>query len=228
MRFLVISYGIEPLDFGVVGEAAPRAHRYRDRLMEEGTLLEHAHLAGQRGHAWVFEADSVDGLDHIVAGDPMSRFCQNDPIVLPLTSYSRMAESEREVLGVPAADQVSAEETERLGPNPGTGKQRFLVIAYRIPGVGSDVIGDAPSRACRYREELMRKGKLSLHGHIAGQQGHVWIYHVDSVDELDEVMSADPMSGFYQNNPTIHAFCSYERMHDREREFFPGSVSASQ
>ena len=77
-----------------------------------------------------------------------------------------------------------------------------------------------------YREELMRKGKLSLHGHIAGQQGHVWIYHVDSVDELDEVMSADPMSGFYQNNPVIHAFCSYERMHDREREFFPDAAAA--
>jgi len=228
MRFLVISYGIEPLDFGVVGDSAPRAHRYRDRLMAEGTLLEHAHLAGQRGHAWVFEADSVDGLDRIVAADPMSRFCQNDPVVLPLTSYSRMAESEREVFGVAEADQMGAEETERLGPNPGTGKQRFLVIAYRIPGVDPGAIGDAPSRAVRYREELMRKGKLSLHGHIAGQQGHVWIYHVDSVDELDEVMSADPMSGFYQNNPVIHAFCSYERMHDREREFFPDAVAPDQ
>jgi muconolactone delta-isomerase len=228
MRFLVISYGIEPLDFTVVGDAAPRSHRYRDRLMAEGTLLEHAHLAGQRGHAWVFEADSVDGLDRIVAADPMSRFCQNDPVVLPLTSYSRMAESERDVFGVAAADQMSAAEIERLGPNAGPGKQRFLVIAYRIPGIAANVIGDAPSRAFRYREELMRKGKLSLHGHIAGQQGHVWIYHVDSVDELDEVMSADPMSGFYQNNPIIHAFCSYERMHDRERQFFPDAVAANQ
>jgi muconolactone delta-isomerase len=228
MRFLVISYGIEPLDFAVVGDAAPRSHRYREKLMAEGTLLEHAHLAGQRGHAWVFEADSVDGLDRIVAGDPMSRFCQNDPVVLPLASYSRMAESERDVFGVAAADQMSADETEQLGPKPGTGKQRFLVIAYRIPGVGADVIGDAPSRAVRYREQLMREGRLSLHGHIAGQQGHVWIYHVDSVDELDEVMSADPMSGFYQNDPVIHAFCSYERMHDRERQFFPDSVPADQ
>jgi hypothetical protein len=56
----------------------------------------------------------------------------------------------------------------------------------------------------------------------------VWIYHVDSVDELDEVMSADPMSGFYQNDPVIHAFCSYQRMHDRERQFFPDSVPADQ
>lgn len=223
MRFLVISYGIEPLDFAVVDDAAPRSHRYRDRLMAEGTLLEHAHLAGQRGHAWVFEADSVDDLDRIIAGDPMSRFCQNDPVVLALTSYARMAESEREVLGVAAADQMSPEEIQRLGPNPGRGKQRFLVIAYRIPGIGPEKIADAPSRACRYREQLMAKGKLSLHGHIAGQQGHVWIYHVDTVDELDEVMSADPMSGFYQNNPTILAFCSYERMHDRERQFFPGA-----
>jgi muconolactone delta-isomerase len=225
MRFLVISYGIEPLDFAVVGDAAPRSHRYRDRLMEEGTLLEHAHLAGQRGHAWVFEADSVDGLDRIIAGDPMSRFCQNDPVVLPLTSYSRMAESEREVLGAAAADQMSPEEVERLGPNPGRGKQRFLVISYRIPGIAAEKIGDAPSRAARYREQLISKGKLSLHGHIAGQQGHVWIYHADSVDELDEVMSADPMSGFYQNNPTILAFCSYDRMHDRERQFFPDAAA---
>ncbi len=199
---------------------------WRDRLMAEGTLLEHAHLAGQRGHAWVFEAGSVDDLDRIVAADPMSRFCQNDPVVLPLTSYARMAESEREAFGVTEADQLSGEETERLGPGPGTGRQRFLVIAYRIPGIAAATVGDAPSRAVRYREELMRKGKLSLHGHIAGQQGHVWIYHVDSVDELDEVMSADPMSGFYQNNPVIRAFCSYERMHDRERQFFPGSVAA--
>jgi muconolactone delta-isomerase len=228
MRFLVISYGIEPLDFAVVGDAAPRSHRYRDRLMAEGTLLEHAHLAGQRGHAWVFEADSVDGLDRIVAADPMSRFCQNDPVVLPLTSYSSMAQSERDIFGVAAADQMSLEETARLGPGQGTGKQRFLVIAYRIPGIAKDVIGDAPSRAVRYREQLMRAGKLSLHGHIAGQQGHVWVYHVDSVDELDEVMSADPMSGFYQNNPVIHAFCSYERMHDRERQFFPDAAAAGQ
>jgi muconolactone delta-isomerase len=226
MRFVVISYGVEPLDFAVVGDAAPRAHRYRDRLLEEGKLIEHAHLAGQRGHAWIFEADSVDGLDRIVADDPMTRFCQNDPVVLPLASYSRMAERERDLLGTAASDQMSQDEIEGFGPESAANqKQRFLVVAYRIPGIMPDKIGDASARASRYREQLMREGKLSLHGHIAGQQGHVWIYHVDSVDELDEVMSADPMSGFYQNNPTILAFCSYARMHDRERQFFPVSAA---
>ena len=93
----------------------------------------------------------------------------------------------------------------------------FVVIAYGSPNLDLGKVGDAPERSHRYREKLVREGKIVVHGHIAGQKGHLWVYDVGGVDELDRVVAEDPMYPWLQNNPTIHMLISEERAHERER-----------
>jgi muconolactone delta-isomerase len=96
---------------------------------------------------------------------------------------------------------------------------RFLVIAGSVEPLDLSRVGDAPLHANRYREELVEKGKIVLHAHIAGHRAHMWIFNVDSVDELDDVMSQDPMSAFTSGSPVIYPLTSPERMREREEAF---------
>jgi muconolactone delta-isomerase len=172
---------------------------------------------------WIYDVDSVDDLDRVVSGDPMSAFSKGDPLILPLTSYERMDERERTLFESTAAGQAN------IGgrvPTTDPQKSRFLVIAYGTGKLDLNAIGDAPIRANRYREELMRQGKISVHAHIAGHRGHMWIYHVASVDELDKVISDDPMSFAHQGDPIILPLTSYQRMHEREEQFFSKFLSS--
>jgi muconolactone delta-isomerase len=94
---------------------------------------------------------------------------------------------------------------------------RFLVIAASVEPLDMSKVGDTPIRSNRYRKELIASGKLVTHAHIAGHRAHMWIFEVASVDELDEVMSQDPMSPFFSGSPQIYPLTSEERMRDRER-----------
>jgi muconolactone delta-isomerase len=91
VRFLVIAGSVEPLRLEDVGDAPLRSNRYRDELTASGKLVLHAHVAGHRAHVWVFDVDSVDELDQVMADDPMSPFFSGSPQILPLVSASRMA-----------------------------------------------------------------------------------------------------------------------------------------
>ena len=91
MRFLVIAGSVEPLRLEDVGDAPLRSNRYRDELSASGKLVLHAHVAGHRAHVWVFDVDSVDELDQVMADDPMSPFFSGSPQILPLVSSARMA-----------------------------------------------------------------------------------------------------------------------------------------
>lgn len=95
----------------------------------------------------------------------------------------------------------------------------FLVIAGSVEPLDLTNVGDAPVRSNRYRDELIASGKIVLHGHIAGHRAHAWVFDVESVDELDSVMSNDPMSRFFSGSPTIYPLVSPARMRDRERAF---------
>ena len=220
MRFLVIGYGKDNLDFGVSGDAAVRSHKLRDEWIAQGKIIEHAHIAGFRAHMWIYDVESVDELDRVVSGDPMAGFSKGDPLILPLTSYERMEERERDLIGTPSDQQAKQADMVNKQPRTKPGESRYLVIAYGSDTLDISKLGDAPARANRYREELIRQGKISMHAHIAGQRGHVWIYHVTSVDELDRVISTDPMAFASQGDPMILPLCSYERMHEREEQFF--------
>jgi muconolactone delta-isomerase len=94
---------------------------------------------------------------------------------------------------------------------------RFLVIAGSVEPFDMSKVGDAPLRSNRYRADLLARGKIESHAHIAGNRAHMWIFDVDSVDELDEIMANDPMSAFFAGRPEIYPLTSYERMADRER-----------
>jgi muconolactone delta-isomerase len=95
MQFLVIAGSVEPLDLSAVGDAPLRANQYRERLMNEGKLVLHSHIAGHRAHMWIFDVSGVDELDRIIAEDPMSAFFSGSPTIYPLTSPERMAERAR-------------------------------------------------------------------------------------------------------------------------------------
>jgi muconolactone delta-isomerase len=94
MRFLVIAGAQEPLDLNAVGDAPRRANRYREELVERGTIVLHAHVAGKRAHMWIYDVDGVDGLDRAMAGDPMAAFMSGTPEIVPLVSPERMRERE--------------------------------------------------------------------------------------------------------------------------------------
>jgi muconolactone delta-isomerase len=96
---------------------------------------------------------------------------------------------------------------------------RFLVIAGSVEPLDITRVGDAPIRSNRYREELIAAGKIVTHAHIAGHRAHMWIFEVESVDELDEVMSRDPMGPFISGSPQIYPLTSAERMRQREALF---------
>ncbi len=93
---------------------------------------------------------------------------------------------------------------------------RFLVIAGAVEPIDMAQVGDAPLRSNTYRAELLAAGKIELHAHIAGNRAHMWIFDVDSVDELDSIVSGDPMSAYFSGRPEIYPLTSYERMKERE------------
>ena len=64
-------------------------------LVEDGTIVLHAHVAGKRAHLWVYDVDGIDGLDRAMAGDPMAPFMSGDPQIVALVSLERMREREQ-------------------------------------------------------------------------------------------------------------------------------------
>lgn len=90
------------------------------------------------------------------------------------------------------------------------------MIAGAVEPIDMAQIGDAPLRSNKYRSELLADGKIELHAHIAGNRAHMWIFDVGSVDELDSIISGDPMSAYFSGRPDIYPLTSYERMKERE------------
>jgi muconolactone delta-isomerase len=99
---------------------------------------------------------------------------------------------------------------------------QFLVIAGSVEPLDLAHVGDAPIRSDRYREELIARGKIVTHAHIAGHRAHMWIFEVESTDELDDIMTRDPMSPYTSGSPQIYPLTSSERMRQREALFEKG------
>ena len=94
MRFLVIAKGLDYPDRAKMADAPIRANRYRERLVEEGQIVVHAHIVGHRAHMWIYDVTSVDELDRLMAEDPIFPYLENSPEILPLASLERMKERE--------------------------------------------------------------------------------------------------------------------------------------
>jgi muconolactone delta-isomerase len=90
--FLVIATSSERLDPAEIGDAPLRSNAYRQQLVADGTIVQHAHIAGHRGHMYVYDVDSVDELDAVIGNDPMSRFLDASPQIYPLVSEERLQE----------------------------------------------------------------------------------------------------------------------------------------
>ena len=96
---------------------------------------------------------------------------------------------------------------------------QFLVIATSVEPIDMAAVGDRPLQANQYREDLIAQGKIVMHSHIAGHRAHMWIFDVDSVDDLDRVLNDDPMSPFISGSPEIYLLTSADRMAERAAAF---------
>lgn len=92
----------------------------------------------------------------------------------------------------------------------------YVVIAYGNTKLDNSNAADDAVKSHRYREELVKSGKIVAHGHIAGQKGHLWVYNAENSDELDRLVSNDPMYPYLQNDPQVIGLISEERAHERE------------
>jgi muconolactone delta-isomerase len=93
---------------------------------------------------------------------------------------------------------------------------QFLVIVGAAEPIDLSKLEDRPERANRYRDELVARGTIVHHAHIAGHRAHMWIFEVDGVDELDRVIAEDPMAPFMSGSPQVIPLVSPDRMRERE------------
>ena len=99
----------------------------------------------------------------------------------------------------------------------------FVVIAHGKESLDltDEKFADAAVKSHRYREPLVEDGTILFHGHIVGNKGHIWVYDVQSADELDRIMTADPSYPWIENEPAIYMVISEQRALQLERQFFP-------
>lgn len=99
MYFVVIAHGKESLHLNdeVFAEAAVRSHRYREPLVENGTILFHGHIVGNKGHIWVYDVEGADELDRIMMNDPSYPWIENEPTIYMVISEQRALELERQL-----------------------------------------------------------------------------------------------------------------------------------
>lgn len=99
----------------------------------------------------------------------------------------------------------------------------FVVIAHGKDDLylHDEEFAEAAVRSHRYREPLVEDGTILFHGHIVGHKGHIWVYNVESADELDRIITSDPSYPWTENAPTIYMVISEERALDLERQFYP-------
>jgi muconolactone delta-isomerase len=103
----------------------------------------------------------------------------------------------------PAADPVRAG---ALAPRivPGTTFDRrpavrpvkFLVTWQLELALLSREMGAAIARVPEYAAELERRGKVIARYHIVGAHGGVWIFDVDSHEELERLLGGSPAFNF--------------------------------
>ncbi len=78
------------LELGRLGPEAVRAvsrmQGYGKRLQEEGKVLGRYHVVGQHGGAWIYQADSHEELDLLLAQAPVYNFARYE--VLPLAEMA--------------------------------------------------------------------------------------------------------------------------------------------
>jgi len=98
MVYVVISYGNAKLDNSNAAQDAVNSHRYREELVKAGKIITHGHIAGQKGHLWVYNAENSDDLDRLVSNDPMYPYLQNDPQIFMLISEERAHEREAKMV----------------------------------------------------------------------------------------------------------------------------------
>ena len=80
MKFLVL-WELEVLRPETVS-AVLRMPEYAEKLMEEGKLASRYHVVGRHGGAWLYEVDSNEELERLLARAPVYNYARYD--VLPL------------------------------------------------------------------------------------------------------------------------------------------------
>ncbi len=80
MKFLVL-WEIETLSTQTM-QAVLSMPDYADRIREQGKLVERYHVVGRHGGAWIYDVDSNEELERLLAMAPVFNFSRYQ--VLPL------------------------------------------------------------------------------------------------------------------------------------------------
>lgn len=84
MKFLVLWRMELSLLSGEMAAAVARMPRYAARLEQRGTVAGRYHLVGQHGGAWIYDVDSNEELERLLAASPVYNFARYE--IHPLAS----------------------------------------------------------------------------------------------------------------------------------------------
>ena len=89
MKFLVLwSLEIQLLSPEVL-KAVLRQRDHAKKLAGEGKLVQHYHIPGRHGGAWIYDVSSNEELDHLLAASPVFNFAKYE--IYPLAEMSDQA-----------------------------------------------------------------------------------------------------------------------------------------
>lgn len=99
MKFLVI-WELQVLQMETI-RAVMRMPDYAKRIADQGKLVARYHVVGKHGGAWIYEVDSNEDLEHLLAMAPVYNYSRYD--VYPLADMQSPAEVMQPAGAAPAA-----------------------------------------------------------------------------------------------------------------------------
>ena len=80
-KFLVL-WNLEPAHLGSAAKAILSMPAYAAKLFEQGKLDKRYHIVGRHGGAWIYNVDSNEELDRLLAMAPVYNFSRYEVLAL--------------------------------------------------------------------------------------------------------------------------------------------------
>ncbi len=89
---------------------------------------------------------------------------------------------------------------------------KFLILQRIKPKVPIDRLASLMPAQFKYLAKMEAEGKIDLHYHLIGQQGHMLICNADSDEELSRIIGEDPL--FFDSERHIYPLTT-RRIHEK-------------
>lgn len=106
MKFLVLWRLELSLLSSATVRAVARMSEYADPLLESGKVVDRYHLVGEHGGAWIYDVDSHEELDFLLARSPVYNFANYEIRALAEMDADGMA-----AMGVVAPEDAATDQT---------------------------------------------------------------------------------------------------------------------